>query len=240
METNHGQTIPRCKHFKCIFSLLHLLICTLPITVGYVHRDKTCFFLYIRFTFYINYSSGFWWRENKITGKCYKHNSSFVYINKRPYLVLNLNLISISPCKLAIYNSSVNRWFQQCQQCKSATYSSVNRQFTVNERPVAENDNPSGFKVISLLVGFLWCATFMEVIYYFSRKTVNLDAWIGCKFTYFLYYFCIHYSSALLVIMSVEKCLALYFPFKTKSICTVKIAKRVTLVTAIIFVVFDS
>ena len=47
-------------------------------------------------------------------------------------------------------------------------------------------------------------------------------------------------SSALLVIMSIEKCLALYFPFKTKSICTVKIAKRVTLITALIFVAFDS
>ena len=40
--------------------------------------------------------------------------------------------------------------------------------------------------------------------------------------------------------MSVEKCLALYFPFKTKSICTVKIAKRVTLVTVFMFVAFES
>ena len=39
--------------------------------------------------------------------------------------------------------------------------------------------------------------------------------------------------------MSVEKCLALYFPFKTKSICTVKIAKRVSLITAVIFVAFE-
>ena len=40
--------------------------------------------------------------------------------------------------------------------------------------------------------------------------------------------------------MSIEKCLALYFPFKTKSVCTVKIAKRITLITALIFVAFDS
>ena len=40
--------------------------------------------------------------------------------------------------------------------------------------------------------------------------------------------------------MSIEKCLALYFPFKTKSICTVEISKRVTLVTALVFVAFES
>ena len=40
--------------------------------------------------------------------------------------------------------------------------------------------------------------------------------------------------------MSVEKCLALYFPFKTKSFCTVKIAKKVTLITALVLVAFES
>ena len=47
--------------------------------------------------------------------------------------------------------------------------------------------------------------------------------------------FCSSYSSLLLVIISVEKFIALYFPFKTKTICTVRIAKRVSLVTAIIY-----
>ena len=40
--------------------------------------------------------------------------------------------------------------------------------------------------------------------------------------------------------MSVEKFFALYFPLKTKSICTVKTAKRVTIVAAFIFIAFDS
>ena len=53
-------------------------------------------------------------------------------------------------------------------------------------------------------------------------------------------YFGFNYSSALLVIISVEKFLALYFPFKTKTICTVRIARRVSLVTAVIFLAFDS
>ena len=53
-------------------------------------------------------------------------------------------------------------------------------------------------------------------------------------------HFCSNYSSALLVIISVEKFIALYFPLKTKIICTVRIAKRVSIVTALIFVLFDA
>ena len=53
-------------------------------------------------------------------------------------------------------------------------------------------------------------------------------------------YFGFNYSSALLVIISVEKLLALYFPFKTKTICTVRIARRVSLVTGVIFLAWDS
>ena len=104
-------------------------------------------------------------------------------------------------------------------------------------------DNCLKFRVIVfffLFAGVLWCVTFLEFISYFSRETINPDLWTGCKLSYFLHYFVTHNSSALLVIMSVEKCLALYFPFKTKSICTVKVAKRVTLVTALVFVAFDS
>ena len=53
-------------------------------------------------------------------------------------------------------------------------------------------------------------------------------------------YFGFNYSSALLVIISVEKFLALYFPFKTKTICTVRIARRVSFVTGVIFLAWDS
>ena len=52
-------------------------------------------------------------------------------------------------------------------------------------------------------------------------------------------YFCANYSSALLVIISVEKFVALYFPLKTKTICTVRIAKRVSLFTTIPFLFFS-
>ena len=53
-------------------------------------------------------------------------------------------------------------------------------------------------------------------------------------------YFGFNYSSALLVILSTEKFIALYFPLKTKSVCTVRIAKRVSMVTAVIFIAFDA
>ena len=48
------------------------------------------------------------------------------------------------------------------------------------------------------------------------------------------------YSSAILVIITIEKCFALYFPFKAKTICTVRTAKRVSLVTAVIYVAFNA
>ena len=53
-------------------------------------------------------------------------------------------------------------------------------------------------------------------------------------------YFCFTYSSALLVIISVEKFIASYFPLKAKSIRTVHIARQITLVTAILFVMFNA
>ena len=44
----------------------------------------------------------------------------------------------------------------------------------------------------------------------------------------------------MLVVMSIEKCFALYFPLKTKGICTVKTAKWVTFLTAISLAAFDA
>ena len=69
---------------------------------------------------------------------------------------------------------------------------------------------------------------------------VDVFLWTKCKFAFFIMYFGFNYSSALLVIISVEKFLALYFPYKTKTICTVRIARRVILVTGVIFVAWDS
>ena len=83
-------------------------------------------------------------------------------------------------------------------------------------------------------------APFAAWIYNLTNFKSNLFTWTDCKFSFFLYYFFIHFSSALLVIMSVEKFLVLYFPLKTKRICTVKIAKRVVFIAALLYIAFDS
>ena len=61
-----------------------------------------------------------------------------------------------------------------------------------------------------------------------TRGRVDLDVWTDCKLGYALYSFGRHYSSILLVLMSIEKCFAVYFPFKSKTVCTVKTAKWAT------------
>ena len=75
---------------------------------------------------------------------------------------------------------------------------------------------------------------------YLTRWRVNPEVWGDCKLDYILYYFCAHYSSALLVIMSLEKFLALYFPLKAKQICTLRTAKIACAVSAVVFVIFDA
>ena len=75
---------------------------------------------------------------------------------------------------------------------------------------------------------------------YLTRWRVNPEVWGDCKLDYFIYYFCAHYSSALLVIMSLEKFFALFFPIRAKQICTVRTAKIVCAFSAFIFAAFDS
>ena len=92
---------------------------------------------------------------------------------------------------------------------------------------------------ISILGGLCGGSTYYW-IHHFSRGTIDIDLWTKCKFGHYFFYFFTTYFTALLVIISVEKFIALYFPFKSKIICTVLIAKRVSLVTGIIFAVFNA
>ena len=78
----------------------------------------------------------------------------------------------------------------------------------------------------------------LEWIYYLTKYRVNPFTWTGCKLTYFCWYFFNQYSSILLVMMSVEKCIVVYFPLKVRNICTVKTAKWACLVAAIVFFAF--
>ena len=80
----------------------------------------------------------------------------------------------------------------------------------------------------------------MEGIYGVTNAEVRTITWTDCKLAHFCWYFCQDYSSALLVMMSVEKFIVVYFPLKTKNICTVKTAKWACLVAAIVFALFES
>ena len=61
-----------------------------------------------------------------------------------------------------------------------------------------------------------------------TRDKVHPYSWMDCKVGFFLFYLGRHYSSIILVLMSVEKCFAVYFPLKSKSVCTLKTAKWAT------------
>ena len=78
----------------------------------------------------------------------------------------------------------------------------------------------------------------MGWVIYLSRATINPYVWTDCKLGYFIYYFCRFYSPTVLTLMSVEKFFALYFPLKTRSICTVRTAKWVTSISALVFLAY--
>ena len=61
-----------------------------------------------------------------------------------------------------------------------------------------------------------------------TQGQVNPGIWTDCKLYFFMFFFGREYSSLLLVLMSLEKCFAVYFPFKSKTVCTVKTAKWAT------------
>ena len=74
---------------------------------------------------------------------------------------------------------------------------------------------------------------------YLTRDEVDPRTWTDCKLEYFLFHFSRHYSSMLLVLMSVEKCYAVYFPLKSKTVCTVRTAKWLTGIVGMILAGYD-
>ena len=74
----------------------------------------------------------------------------------------------------------------------------------------------------------MWTGCFVYWVKYLTRDKEDPRTWTDCKLDYFLYHFGRHYSSTLLVLMSLEKCFAVYFPLKSKTVCTVKTAKWLT------------
>ena len=87
---------------------------------------------------------------------------------------------------------------------------------------------------------FLWTGCLAGWLIFLTRSEVDIRKWADCKLFYFLFHFGRHYSSMLLVLMSVEKCFAVYFPLKAKTVCTVKTAKWATGIACVIIAGYDS
>ena len=73
-----------------------------------------------------------------------------------------------------------------------------------------------------------------------THRQVDPRVWTDCKLYYFLFYFGSDYSSMLLVLMSLQKCFVVYFPLKSKTVCTVRTAKWATGISGIILAGYDS
>ena len=68
---------------------------------------------------------------------------------------------------------------------------------------------------------------------------MNPETWFDCKLSKYLFNISYHSSSTFLVIMTVEKWFSLYFPLKARLFCTVKIAKRISLITVLVFALYN-
>ena len=85
--------------------------------------------------------------------------------------------------------------------------------------------------------GVLWFGCFLKWINYLKHWKINMDVILSCQFTTFTYYFFTHCSVWLLVVMTIEKCLAVSIPLRAKVFCTVKMAKIVSLYTIMIWAI---
>ena len=86
----------------------------------------------------------------------------------------------------------------------------------------------------------LWSGCFGTWVTFLTHFKINPATWTNCKLFFFLFFFGRHYSSTLLVLMSMEKCFAVYFPLKAKTICTVKTVKWATGIVGFVFACCDS
>ena len=86
----------------------------------------------------------------------------------------------------------------------------------------------------------LWFGCFVAWVRFLTHFEIFPWAWTHCKLGAFMFRFGRHYSSMLLVLMSLEICFAVYFPLKSKSVCTVKTSKWATGIVGIILAGYDS
>ena len=91
-----------------------------------------------------------------------------------------------------------------------------------------------------VLTVVLWAVGFGHWVKHLTRGQVNPETWTDCKLYFYLFYIGRHYSSTLLILMSVEKCFAIYFLLISKTVCTVRTAKWATGITGIVLASYDT
>ena len=91
-----------------------------------------------------------------------------------------------------------------------------------------------------LFAGYLWAGAFVWWVINLTEWRVNPETWLDCKLDWFLFYFFGQCSSTTLVVMTAEKCFALYFPLKARYICTVRSAQWTSVVMVTVFLVYNS
>ena len=100
-------------------------------------------------------------------------------------------------------------------------------------------------KIVHLLLYFgiavvLWSGCFSYWVIHLTRRQIDPRQWTDCKLYYFMLFFGRNYSSTLLVLMSIEKCFAVYFPLKAKTVCTVRTAKWATGAAGVVLAAFNA
>ena len=89
--------------------------------------------------------------------------------------------------------------------------------------------------IIFSIPGVLWFGACVKWVGLLTHWKINLFETINSCLSYFIFYFSVYYTSALLCIMSLEKFAALYFPLRSRRICTVKTAQWVSGITALTY-----
>ena len=100
----------------------------------------------------------------------------------------------------------------------------------------------SGYVIcyIALIAVVLWSGCLGAFFRHLTRGQIDLRQYTDCKLLNFMFHFGRQYSSMLLVLMSLEKCFAVYFPLKSKTVCTVTTAKWVTGTLGVILAGYNS
>ena len=91
-----------------------------------------------------------------------------------------------------------------------------------------------------IIVVVLWAGCFPGWMIFLTRNGIHIWTWTRCTLGPFLFRFGRHYSSMILVLMSLEKCFAVYFPLKSKTVCTVRTAKWTAGILGVILAGYDS